>query len=299
MGIFTATPGQPVQGADPNFTSASVPRFTTFKFKDLPPAVAIYIEAADVLNLRCAARLVGEVVQFNWRFLGIDGQISVGQQQLTIATAFVSVASAFQLGEGFLLSLSATCTTTTLRGDCYVECGISRGFVPPGISTQAFVSDFVTNKQPTVFPGGRVISGPEGIGAPYVQTVANPAAGADWIFTVPVGQRIRIISLQAQLVTSATVANRNTQIGLFSSGGINVMFAGAANASIPASTTAQVVGANMGSPSTVITTTVYCQLPASVTLGGGFRIQTSTVGLQAGDQWSNIALLLESWVELQ
>ncbi len=50
----------------------------------------------------------------------------------------------------------------------------------------------------------------------------NPAAGADFTYTVPAGTRVRLDALQVKLVTDATVANRGVQLEIQTSGAIPI-----------------------------------------------------------------------------
>lgn len=122
--------------------------------------------------------------------------------------------------------------------------------------------------------------------ASTVQTVANPAAGAEWTFAFTSTKAL--IAVTAVLATSATVANRQPILQITDNGGHVI---------------AQTVGA---SPQTAGQTWTYSFFPGATQTGANGRllapippnivvatnwsIQTVGSGLQAGDQWSGIVL---------
>jgi hypothetical protein len=115
---------------------------------------------------------------------------------------------------------------------------------------------------------------------------ANPAAGADWSFTITAGGTLQ--SVTARLVTSATAANRTPQLVVTDGAGHTVALSPAAPAQ-PASATATYQW-SATSPSQAATgATVTLPVPA-LTAAVGWTVATTTAGIQAGDQWSNIVI---------
>ena len=128
-----------------------------------------------------------------------------------------------------------------------------------------------------------------------VQTVSvgNPAAGADWSYTT--SYPARLLHVGAVFTSSSTAATRYPQLNFPGIGNANAYDAMPAGSGITASqafnlqwrlgfgAAYQMSGANTWAASFAD----YGVLPA------GTVIASSTSGLQAGDQWSNISLLLE------
>ena len=131
-------------------------------------------------------------------------------------------------------------------------------------------------------------------GVSRVVKVPNPAAGADWTQAVPGGVMWKILSGQATLTTSATVATRLPQIQL-TSAGVNVGLYGAVF-NVPAGTTAAIsfsqrLGSAVGlagSPSSP------APLP-NYPLVQGDTLGSSTGAIQAADQWSAIAFVVAEY----
>lgn len=122
---------------------------------------------------------------------------------------------------------------------------------------------------------------------------ANPAAGAEISITVPAGQTWQLQDIDFTLTTSAAAGNR--QVQLIIDDGVNELwrflvtvtqaaslayiyaFGGAtSDAAVRAATGVNEVLSEMDLP--------------GITLGAGYRIRTSTVGIQAGDQYSAITV---------
>lgn len=135
---------------------------------------------------------------------------------------------------------------------------------------------------------------PDGLrprGAPYRLEAPVPAAGADWAFSPPPGAAFRIIGGSAQLVTSATVANR--QVSILVDDRNVTLFTIEASGTQAVSLT-QVYDILPGCTLTTLTSThLPIFLPVGVILDYRFRLRSSTGSLQAGDQWSAIYFLVE------
>lgn len=124
----------------------------------------------------------------------------------------------------------------------------------------------------------------------------NPAAGAEIQETVPTGKNWKIHAIRATLVSSATVANRivdliiddgTDDLDRYSSGLVQT-----ASQTIFYNASAQGLGDQQQNQ--------LIRIPISVgqVLGAGFRIRTSTNGIQVGDQWQDIMLWVEEFDDL-
>lgn len=125
-----------------------------------------------------------------------------------------------------------------------------------------------------------------------VVTLPAPAAGADFTITVPGRELWHPISIRARLATDATVANRATRLEF--DDGATVFATIRPGGTIAASSNArfgwfhgasQPTGADVG--------TAFNQAIPRLVMRPGWRILTITSGIGAGDQWSEIALLVE------
>jgi hypothetical protein len=116
--------------------------------------------------------------------------------------------------------------------------------------------------------------------------VPNPAAGADFVATVPAGKTWELLSAFGLLTTSAAVANRDVRPRLTDPSQAVVwelpfLFDQVASS---ASRYGWIAGASVvGLPS-----------PPAV-LPENFSFRVSTLGLDVADQWSGVVLMVREW----
>lgn len=143
-----------------------------------------------------------------------------------------------------------------------------------------------------VGPGGQLIAnlavnGTDEISAPGpFLNVSNgaPAAGAEFVYTVPAGQSLSVESLQFSLTTSATVANRTVQVII--DDGANELWRWVSPTNQAASTTVEYVGAQSSVEYGAIRNNVQAFELPNIILGAGYRVRTITVNIQAADQYT-------------
>jgi len=118
-------------------------------------------------------------------------------------------------------------------------------------------------------------------------TIVNPAAGADFLVTVPAGVTWYVIAVNATLVTSATAATRVPQIQIKDSGG-HLLYMESGQSQIASLT--GIWSWAPAVPTSQANNVAVVPLPAELYLQGGATIGTTTPNIQAGDQWSNISV---------
>lgn len=296
--VILPQPGQPTEGPDPHFTSASQPRRTTFRFDLVEPPVPQFVQPHELLLISTFAS-VASTNRLTARILLADGSIT------GISLDFTCIADrAFHfftapLYEGFLLSVTVLNISgvATKRGQTFVQVDIARGGPANNLKEYTLLADYLQSGASLGWPGGRIESTIDGPGWLHSVQQANPAAGADWAITVPAGARWRISSFAATLTTSATVANRIVRLQM-NDAAVNNIMQTAPTAVIPASTTAVVSGFPGQSTPTTDPLTINVAMPGNPILPSAFRIVTSTIGIQAGDQWSAIWFEVEDWIEV-
>lgn len=132
--------------------------------------------------------------------------------------------------------------------------------------------------------------------SPFYQvvTVAAPAAGVDWTFKAPGQGWWRVISVQARLVTSAVVANRNVSIRADDQ--TDLWFASAAPTPAVASQTTRYGAFGGANGAGAAGAVVNIGLPlAGLILPPGNRLLAVTTGLDPLDQWSQIAVMVQEF----
>jgi len=122
------------------------------------------------------------------------------------------------------------------------------------------------------------------------EQITQPAAGHDWAFTPSSGDRVRLLSLTAELVTSAAAANRIVALALKDQSGLVYWSTDAVNPQA-ASLTVRYNwsrGPGLTVASTVVTgERIGLSLP-DLWLQPGDVAESITGAIDTADQWSNI-----------
>lgn len=311
--------GQPGPMLPGEFNGGSVANLTKFRFDGVDPPSSLYLQRDDVLLLFASKIDVttAETVNFVFRFLRAPepqggqptdamagrttgavfdrGIIDFGFEALSMPVGLNVLTVARVLGEGYLLSIAATPTTALTRGKQFARASIVRGGMLTSSTAQLLFSDYVTAFQPAGWPGGRQQNSLEGPGWIHSVQVANPGAGADWAAPVLGNIRRRIISVAAELATSATVANRIPEMIVDDS--VNISFVGTPNQVIPAGQTVDVSASSAIMTAVANIPDVMIPLPQPLILPINSRLRSETINIQVGDQWSAIWLMVEDWID--
>jgi hypothetical protein len=299
------------------FAPGSVANVTTFNFDRISPPSGLYVQRDDKLNLFMDTNVAaGDTVNFVIRFLRVPepqgGQPDQGGVGRALGGIFnrgivqpdlevIPIASIgglnrqINLAEGYLLSVGALATTALSRGRTFVRATLMRPAATLSFPSQQLFGDYVTNLMAVGWPGGRTQHSTEGPGFLRSSQVATPAAGADWTFTAGVQQRLRIISLQAQLAVANSGGARPVEVIL--DDGANIYARMAANTTFPVNATSNLNFSNSGTPSTSVASDIYAQAPSTLVLPPGHRIRSNTTNIVVGDTWTNIFILAEEWLD--
>jgi hypothetical protein len=133
-------------------------------------------------------------------------------------------------------------------------------------------------------------------GVPKVLTQANPAAGADLVLTVPGGKVWEVWAVNATLVTSAAAASRMPQL-LVDDGATTALRIAASAFQVATQTTLYTWVADFGSAIGVANSSWSLPIPARLALGSGYRVRTSTLAIDAADQWSAITFFVVEYFD--
>lgn len=125
-------------------------------------------------------------------------------------------------------------------------------------------------------------------------TGTDPAAGEEISETVPARRRWKLISLRFDFVTNGTVADRIIYI-LIDDGTNPLFFIPYSVAQTASQTKAYNLTQQLSAPFAV-NNHIFLPLP-QLTIGPGYRIQTSTPSIKTGDNYSAPQLLVEEWID--
>lgn len=124
--------------------------------------------------------------------------------------------------------------------------------------------------------------------------VSAPAAGADFTFTVPGDRALRIISVTAQLVTSAAVANRGPALVIAAPEGTVITVEQPAVITAGLTTTVCWGDGVSGDAASLVNNRLTAGI-GSYVLPPGYTIASATGAIDAGDQWQNVLV----WAEVR
>jgi len=309
--------GQPIEGPDPSFKSGAFPNIVSFGFEKVSPPSTLYIQRDDVLILTAVSALANEVVNFTVRIMlpvapqagqpdnppsptavtpGAGGNnIVLSVQTIQLAAARTFKAISVPLMEGYLLSVTATSTLAVTRGQTYCSAFLKRSPAGGPPAQVGLFADYCTPDFLAIYPNGRSLSQVEGPGWSHSVNVANPAAGADWTLTMAAGQRMLVKSLSAVFVASAAVGNRD--LSIIVDDGANTVWQDGAALAVTAGQTAGFNVTTASTPTPILASIITVVIPPAIFLVPGWRIRAFTTGILAGDQWSQIWLGVEEWID--
>ncbi len=240
--------------------------------------------------------LAGVQLGANARIWHPDG--SVGEINLPIIPGTTRAVQFFsqQLHYGYLVHAAVTkLAGAPNRGNTLVSMQVAR---PPvgSFATKWFLGqDYVTGMSAVYWPFGRMLPGIEGPGALFSLAVSNPAAGAEFVQTVPTGARWLLHAARGSLLTSGTVGNRQPQLRF--TDGTNTL----AQTASPLTQAAGLPQLYFWEPSiptlgVAVSSVNVAHFPFPIPLLAGWQISSAS-GVLAGDQWSSIFLDVEEWLE--
>jgi hypothetical protein len=288
--------GRPIE--QPNYAPAAQAAVTSWQVKDVTPPSPVYVTVDDGLVFRTFSSVAGATVVLTVRFLVVpDGQIHLLQFQQVTDGLRDKQEQISVLGEGFILSAQVQVSglPDAKRGQLFVNVHINRPATLVGQSAFSLISDYKVAGTDLGFPGSMIRHPTEGPGWSRIMQIGNPAAGADWIATVPAGARWRVQAISETFTASAAVASR--QAGLFLDDGANVYWANTAPTAITASQIVTISATGSSAPQGAAPFQQTIVIPPGLFIPAGHRFKSTTVNIQAGDQYSAINILVEEWIE--
>jgi hypothetical protein len=252
-----------------------------------------------------ATSSVAVTVTFSWETYVRDGEIPVpgitkGQSIIAVPGTLVPTSVSIPLREGFLYALKVSAPVTL--GQTYINASINMGSVAGVYGSQELIGGYVTSQTALTFPGSGVVIPTQGTGRIYSFGVGNPAAGNDWTATVPSLVRWQVLGVTGTLTTGAAAANRYISLQYIVLGAGNSLVS-SLSVAIPANMVANMVNAptylqNMSYAPMAGSTLVFLTMPSPLWLVGTGSIQSVTGNIQGTDQWSNIGVIVEEWINL-
>lgn len=221
------------------------------------------------------------------------GRLNVVQQDGVTDAAAITTAVALNLPKGALLAATIEGTETgTQPGSVYGRLVLRRGALSTSPQTYLLAEGYISPRSSVnwPFPTGRspLFERPN----LFNQSVANPAAGADWTLTPSSTANVRLMTVTFKLTTDATVSTRDVFLELVDASA-NVLSRISLNQAQGASLARDYnFATGLGHVGDVQGGSFWGAL-WDVWMQPNFVVRTSTTNIQAGDQFSLINVSME------
>lgn len=267
-------------------------------FPQLVGPGAFYMTGEDVLQLATWNVNAGAVATVAGRFLTLAGQVVPFEFSLLMASDRSIRTRNNPFGEGWLLNAAVYVSAgTPTHGETYGRLTVLRGSLGATVELATLTAGYITAGNRIAWPGSPVRSSLEGPG--FVRNIlgTDPAAFFEIGISVPNNARWRLLALRVNLVTDATVANRQVQLQFDASGNGTYLFATAINAQTASSTVTYQFGQFGSARATTFNNVQEIPIPPII-LPAGSTIVSVTNNMQAGDNYGAPRILVEEWFDV-
>jgi hypothetical protein len=282
-----------------DYTPAAPANVVSWQLKRLAPPSPLYVTRDDLILATAASSQASEVVTVSYRRLDAhDGRVHLEQFVVKPGSNRAVVSASQPLAEGFILSISCQASAATTRGQTFLRLAIGNSALGGAQPAYMLVADYVTAAMAPGFPGGRVLAPSEGPGNLRTVQLGLQPIGLDWSVGVPLNARWRHIATLADFQTVAGGVARQVAININPAGGfVWELFAPGTQAG--GITTAYHLSAQSAiyTAATATMTTMLVPLPPDLVLLAGGVISSQTTGILANDQWFQINILVEEWLD--
>lgn len=290
--------GQPTEGPDNAFQPAVKNRDVFLADCGIDPPIANYIDVDDVFVAIASANGSAGPFNINMRIMRPDGRVEIVTKTLGSIPGGGTVSTTWTEREGYLLSACFT-SPGGLAGTfpIWVQLGIRRGGSNFPNDHRVLIAAYAGTTNNPSWPDRQPQRGAEGPGWVMSTLVTTPAAGADWTYTIPAAQRMSIYLVSAQLVAANAGTPRVVTLQLKD-------YAGNFLAAIDCPNTQAInttfrytayAGAFIGGTAG---TNLYIPLPSPLFAQQNYVLSSSTLNINAADQWSAIRIAALQWIDI-
>jgi hypothetical protein len=295
---MATTPTNPAPPDPRNAPIASGKRAVSIAASQVQPPSPLYIQPEDSFALYVTYPLIPSPYTINLllRWLRPDGEIVTIRRQFVLGASIGTFT--FTLGEGWLLSATAVSVLNGVAepGGIFVTFYVQRDTADASMVMWQLFSDYVSSGHFPSWPYGTNRFSQEGPGRIRSITGTTPGLGAEISETVPNNIRWLLLTFRASLTTSAVVATRKPAFII--DDGVNVLFQSDGSQSAVASNGVTNTLCNTGYLNVGISSASGVAPCPYILLGPGFRIRTSTLSIDVGDQYASPKYLVQEWVSI-
>ncbi len=257
-----------------------------------------YTTGEDRLLVVAACSVAGVAVKIQARLLDPDGTIrsAVWTHQPNSDRSISS--EAFPLNTGAVMNVVLFASGADVQdGQLFAQLFLVRGDGAARITLGQLLGGYCTANQPLGWPGSPIRSSVDGPGAVIQYFATLPAAGSPFVEAVPTGARWQLLRFACGFLASAAVAARVVRLRLLTNVDISALVMG------PQSVAASeswffTFAPGLPHVATVTGRTEQASLPDPAFLRPGDSFDTSTVNIQAGDQFSSGIYVVREWIEV-
>lgn len=257
-----------------------------------------YLTGEEQLRITSIGNASGIVLTLRGRVLRPNFDIAITELPHTPNSNRTVATTTIALSEGWPLGFTVRASTgTPTSGAVWVLLELVRGQGSAAVVVETLGSGFVTANVPLQVPGAANCGPTDGAGCLRVIAGTSPGAGVEISETVPANARWQVLTFRYQLLTSATVANRQSAL-LADDGAVNLFYAGGDAVEAASGTYLYSYGTGFAPIAGGPTNALGRSLPSPIFLPAGARLKTQTINLQAGDQYSAVNYLVREWFDL-
>lgn len=252
----------------------------------------LWVDSRDLIAATAWNSKANVRICITGRHLSPTGIISHIETHFTPTADRVNYQWLQRTSAGWLLSVAGYADQNEpQRGQTYLRLGIHR----EGELAALLAMDYLIGRNSVFWPGGQHRPTVGGFGAVRAITGTDPAAGAEISETVPSSAVWRLRSIAAELVTSAAGAARVIYLEI--DDGTNTLHRYYNPTTQDTSKTRQ----HYWTPGNTFFTYASGQgyqygIAPDIILHPGYRFRTSTVNLDAGDNWGPPYYQIEEWI---
>lgn len=276
-------------------TITSRPPEIQFTNRFVQPPSALYVFRDDRLFINSIGPEVNRDLRLRGRLLTPDGQVvTLEYRHVTNNNGNVAKFETFDLQEGHFIGLTVVpAAIVGGRGLIHITCGLTRGGNQVSSITQILFAGYIEGSRAPSWPMLHLESTVEGPGRLTRLASATPSAGAEIGLTVTDGTRSKPITMSFELTTDANAANRRVHMEIVD--GTSIVGRMPADAVQVASDTRRYTACAGAFRKTGAGGASLITMPIDLVLGPNDTLRTVTTNLQAGDQFTNAQLYLETW----
>jgi hypothetical protein len=272
----------------------------TFRTEDVLPPSAFYLSMDDTLIGHFITSASGLTFTLTVRMLLADGELKVETYDTT-PTPFnpnnydVIVPPV----EGYVLSCMVQ-LNGTIDGSAWGIVAVFSGtatqpiVVFPPVTGMVLVQGYLDEWTWLSWPNSPLVEA--GVGAGRIRRIApGLSPGTNWTVQTSSTQRWEILTVDSLLTTSAAAGNRQMSLVLFDRLG-NALCRFPTNFTQAASLGYSYYFYNNATHIQTNTTWITAPFPTGIYLDPGMSVRSAVLNLDAGDQWSNVNVVVREWM---